>query len=422
MRTFTAFRTALHTALFFSAASLTGVFAECIPLPFAVAAALLLLGLIAVEFDKPGLRLLVLAPAALCLLLTKGLVPAAVAAVPIIYTALMIGLGRFEMERRLVLREMKLCLFAVLVFSAVTFFLGWSLKGIVYRAPEACAYSSLVFLFCAFLFCFIALRTHRAGLIRSNKWQAGNIGLFLLPVAAGGAAGIFTVLFVIPVVKYVFFGISTGFMVSLIAGSQLLTKLFEFGKDITYDEASTPPPEIEPPEWLDATKVHSTKEPYVVTKRVYTGEINYGLIALIIAAVIVCVVVFLLIRRAASVKREYSEDVKREYLPDDRDKLRAGRKRRRRGKSEDRASKVRYVYRRYLFFLRTHGVDPTASDTSGDITERSAKLIAETDEELRELYRRARYDSEEHLTDEDVKRAEAAFERISSDENLIKNH
>ena len=420
MRTFTAFRTALHTAIFFSAASLTGVFAECIPLPFAALAALLILGLIAVELDKPGLRILVLAQSALCLLLTRGLVPAAVAAVPIVYTVLMIGLGRFEMERRLALREIRLCLFAVLLLAAATFFLGWSLKGTVYRAPEACAYSSLVFLFCAFLFGFIALRTHRAGPIRSKKWQAGNILLFLLPVAAGGAAGVFILLFVIPIVKYVFFGVATGFMASLIAGSQILTKLFEFGKNITYDEASTPPPEIEPPEWLDATKVHSTREPYAVTKRVYMGEINYGLIALIIAAIAVCVVVFLLIRRAASVKREYREDVTREYLPDDRDKLRSGRKRRRRGKNEDRASKVRYVYRRYLFFLRMHGIDPARSDTSGEITERSAKLLAETDEELRELYRRARYDSEENLTDEDVKRAEAAFERISADGNLKK--
>ena len=65
-----------------------------------------------------------------------------------------------------------------------------------------------------------------------------------------------------------------------------------------------------------------------------------------------------------------------------------------------------------------HGIIPERSETSGEISEAAAKLIRETDEQLRALYRKARYDSEP-VTDEEVRAAEEAYERIVADENLI---
>ena len=92
-------------------------------------------------------------------------------------------------------------------------------------------------------------------------------------------------------------------------------------------------------------------------------------------------------------------------------------RKRKRGKKReafDSANGVRSVYNEYLLFLKSAGIFPESSDTSGDILERSEKHmggISPEEELLRKIYLKARY-SEETVTAEDVIKAEKCFDAI----------
>ena len=96
---------------------------------------------------------------------------------------------------------------------------------------------------------------------------------------------------------------------------------------------------------------------------------------------------------------------------------RRGRKRRK-TKQQGCAESIRFIYRQYLSFLHLHGIMPERSRTSGEISERANRILLETDEVFRSLYRKARYGSEAEVTEEDVRMAEAAYERLVNDANL----
>ncbi len=148
-------------------------------------------------------------------------------------------------------------------------------------------------------------------------------------------------------------------------------------------------------------------------------KIDFLLIGVILLAAAIVVVLVLLISKARSGKDESHENGVREYGVYEAEKDRSRQRKRRRTKAFSNAEKVRAVYRCYLAFLHTYGIVPAKSATSGEITEDSLQLIIETDEELRALYRKARYGGGE-ITDEEVRQAEEALDRIAANENLKK--
>lgn len=418
MRTFSAFRISLHTALFFSAASLTAVFSGCILLPFAVTLSILVFALIASYSDRPALRFSLMLVPALCLLTADGPIPAAVAAVPVVYALIVTGLGRFMMEIWEFRREFKLMLALMLPLIAATIFLGYTLKEEI-RIPIVCARSSWIFIFSAFVFGVIAQRANRTGSVRSHRWQAGNIGFVLLPIAAAGALS-FLVLYVIyPVFKYVGFGISSG-LIMLIAGlSGAMTELFSSASKIHSENAPTMPPSIDQEQGPDLPLPEPTTEPPFNPSRFRRPDIDWAAVGIVLLILIVIAVIFILVRSARRRQSEYSLEGKREHGVDEADRLRSGRHRKRRERTQTNAEKLRNIYRQYLAFLHMYGIVPKKSETSADISENAASLIIETDEQLRALYRKARYASEE-VTDEEVRLADELYTRLSSDENLRK--
>ena len=416
MRIFAAFRCATHVSLFFAAASAAALFAGSEALPFVILAALLLLALIAVHLEKAALRLAVMLPAALLLLFARGPAQLIAAAVPIAYAVLTAALGRFDMERWKFINEVKLCALFAAASAAAALLTGYVVNN-ESRIPIACARSAWAFLFLAFVLCVTALRAIRTGYVKSRAWQAGNIAFFLLPILAACAFGFVLMYVVWPVVKYAFFGVSSGFILALSGLYNAIAAFYAFGKDLGSQNAvPTMPPSIDVEPGPDLP-VLDLPDPTHVPRPFPKPEIDLLpiLIVLLIAAVIAAAV--LLIRRGRAGKREYADDGLKRFVLGANESLRSGRRRRKRDKSLENADRVRSVYRQYLAFLHMHGVVPEKSETSAEISRDASGLIVEGDGRLRSLYRRARYSGGD-MTEEDVRTAEAEFDRISADGNL----
>ena len=74
---------------------------------------------------------------------------------------------------------------------------------------------------------------------------------------------------------------------------------------------------------------------------------------------------------------------------------------------------MRDLYRQYLGYLRVKGVSFDPSETSEDVSE-EAKEVTGDDAVLREIYRKARYDSGDTVTDEELRQAQAAYQRLTN--------
>ena len=417
MRTFAAFRVSMHAALYLTVASLTCVFVSCPLLPFAVLAAILTGALLATGTDKKGLRVLFMLLPLIGFLPAADLIALAVAAVPAVYAFISIVSGRRHMEVWEYRREMRIILVLMFLLIGAILLFGYSILP-PRRIPPVAARSAWVLLFLAFCFGFIAQRAIRSGNIRSRSWQIGNIAGFLLPIAAAAVFGVFARFVLFPIVKYAGYGISLGLMYGLVGLSNLIMKLYSLATSIAITEPMTDPPLIETAPPSEAGIPEQTAPPEYDFPSLVRGEINWPIVLTVLLILAVIVIIIVLVCKGRTGPREYREEGLREYGLEDADRVSRSRRRKRREKASDNNDRLRSVYRQYLGFLRLHGIIPERSETSGEISEAAAKLIRETDEQLRTLYRKARYDSEP-VTDEEVRAAEEAYERIVADENLI---
>ena len=229
--------------------------------------------------------------------------------------------------------------------------------------------------------------------------------------------GVFARFVLFPIVKYAGYGISLGVMYGLVGLSNLIMKLYSLAASVAITEPMTDPPLVEtaPPSGMDLPEASPTPDQLFELRVPF--EINWPAVLTVLAAVAVIVVIIVLVCKAHTGRTDYREEGLREYGLEETDRVTRSRRRKRREKPRDNNDRLRSVYRQYLSFLHLHGIIPEKSSTTGEISDSAAELIRETDEELRALYRKARYD-DSPVTDEEVRRAEEAFARISADENL----
>lgn len=85
-------------------------------------------------------------------------------------------------------------------------------------------------------------------------------------------------------------------------------------------------------------------------------------------------------------------------------------------KTTDNVEKIRAIYRQYISFVQKRGGELTKGSTSEDILSSSSEIansVSPKEQELRDIYIRARYAKPEEITAEDVARAQTLLEEIS---------
>lgn len=424
MKNAAAFRITIHVCLFFAfTAIIPPLMVENYLCYYAIVGLILLASLFAVYAKSIALRIpIVLIPFAGLLLVPKTPVALIVGALPCIYAAAQMISAKFFFEEWLFRREMKtVCIIigAIFAFFAV-FTLMLNMLSADPREAEAMVkrdirYESVVFLIAALLLVVLALRCIRAGNIKSARWQIGNAGFFVMPLAFAVAAGI---------------------------GLTALTRSIDFKtpieslamrisscstKELEPEPSRTPIPRDQNPiqahSWLFFEEEEydndlTTEKPNKRGVKIAGKELP--LIAIAAAgAVLAAVLITVLIRKG---RRVGSEDL----LADDTERVedeslmtRILKGNRRSKKAFGNAERIREIYRRYITFLKMRGITPSVSTTSEELSERSRALLLDEqpDELLRALYLRARYEGAE-LTDEEVLLAGQAFDRIVEKSNI----
>lgn len=75
--------------------------------------------------------------------------------------------------------------------------------------------------------------------------------------------------------------------------------------------------------------------------------------------------------------------------------------------------KIRKIYQKYLSFIEAYGIFRKKENTSKEILDRAFEVISTgPQDELREIYIKARYDNENDITDEDVLKAKELYKSI----------
>jgi hypothetical protein len=415
LRNAAAFRLVSHICIFYSAAVLFPQFL----LPYntaylIIAAAALFACLAAVYIDLPALRVPVsLVPLGVLLFILKPTAVTAaliVNALPLIYAAVILMLGRFHGEVWVYRKEVQRLALFIAPLLALTIS---SQAGFLNDAEQigALPYAWALYFFFVF-FALLALRTMRSGVIRSAKWQGGTIGVYLLAAAFAAVLG-FLLRFALPVFKFILMllvlpiglilwllGMAMGIFASNCAGH--LGDLY----------ATVPPVTLSPEEQAAVAAQSSKATPPPTNFLDDFGKgfgfpkeaVVIGLILLLAAAVIV-----IAFKHTGKLKKSFVSQTDLAADADAASAKRSAFNRLRRKAPATNAERVRDVYRRYLGFLKRNGIERHPGSTSGDISElASAVLVNETDELLRALYIKARY-SENEITEEDAENAEQAY-------------
>ena len=187
----------------------------------------------------------------------------------------------------------------------------------------------------------------------------------------------------------------------------LFIKLFSLISNLVVQQEPEPTQEIEnvihgyEEEFIDYNDKPSKDNPIVRTNYDYIF-----IIATIIIAVIVITIIVIRIIKAMKKDSIY----KIEFQTIDSESIFVE------SEKTDRRSngyKIRKFYLKYLSLIETYGIFRKKHNTSLDILERASEVItSEKQEELRQLYIKARYSDENSITDEDVDYAKELFKSI----------
>ena len=397
MRSFVAFRLTAQLSVASAALCLFSPFREAWPAFALLLGFALIAALGAAGSSKPAFRLLWGVLPALSLVWPGcGWVVRAALLLLTAYAALFLALGRFALENWRYRRSV-LLLFALALALALI-----SGLGSVQSVPTRCF--SAVGLALALL----ALRALQMGAAPSARWQAGNVGMFMLPLAGGALLG--TALWLASDgLKYLIYGVGSllgglVWVVSLFFGWFL--GLFKGSKDILEETPVEYPLFGEPA----VSASGSAAEPPAAPLRLPEMQIPWGsILALLAAAALILLALWLLRRGRLPAEGEARESGMIEEALVQEPRIR--RSRRRQSGDHSNRWEIRLIYREYLSYLRRCNVRPNLSATTAEISDAAASVLDASDLLLRDIYRRSRY-SDEPITQEDVASAKAALEGI----------
>lgn len=413
MRNAAAFRLVSHICIFYAAAVLFPQFR----LPYntaylIIAAAALCAYIAAVYINLSALRLLVaLVPLGMLLFILEPIAITAaliINALPLIYAAVILFLGRFNGETWGYRREVLYLVFFSAPLLALTLYYQVLL---VYKAEQigALSYAWALYFFFIF-FALLALRTMRSGVFRSAKWQGGTIGVYLLAAAFAAALGVL-LRFSVPVFKFILMLLALPLALFLwLLGSAIGIFASSCAGHLGDLYATVPPTTLSPEEQAAVAANASKVTPPPANFLDDFGKgFGFPKEAVIIGIIVLLAAVVIVIAFKHTGKLKKSAAFQADHGANPASAKRAASKRLRRKAPATNAERVRDVYRRYLGFLKRNGIERHPGSTSGDISELARSvLINETDEFLRVLYIKARY-SENEITEEEAENAEQAY-------------
>lgn len=400
MRSFVPLRLASQLCLYAAAVCLFAPFRADWPmfalLPVLAFAAALAAG----RCRSAGLRLLLGLAPALALPLASGWLSLAGAALAIGYTAAVLTAGRFVQElwqyRRETVALIPICA-VICLFSVLAAFRSPPTRGFA----VACV-----------VLAFLALRALRMRQAASPAWEAGSPVLFVLPLA--GAAALGAALWAsVPLLQYAVRGLGAllaGLLSLWNKGWTWLMRYAEGMSDDFYVEETAVPAE-----WYGEATQAADAGQSGTTFRIPDLHIPWTLLLAVAAGVVLLILLIRFLRRGRRVPAgEAPEEFVYEKLPVEAAPVRS---RRRRRTARTNRGQIRQIYREYLSYLRIHGIPHRASETTADVTDSARPLLIETDEVLRDLYRKARYSSAE-LSPEELQTAKERLSRLTADANL----
>lgn len=179
-------------------------------------------------------------------------------------------------------------------------------------------------------------------------------------------------------------------------------------KEPLYPEEPEP---VEPEEYVPAESLPTVPEDVSVYTQVETVVL---VLLAILAAVAVVYFAWKFYRKVRGIRSEEAGDAEAIEEGEGRP-LGSGRRRRKRRKLSrpSNRERIRAIYRDYLAYIRTCGVEIGRQTTSAEILEAADKLPSSDEaERLRELYIRARYHDAEDMSEAEVEEAEALLTRI----------
>ncbi|MBR5410933.1 MAG: hypothetical protein IK104_09695 [Clostridia bacterium] len=399
MRSFVSFRLAAVMCLASGVLCMFSPFKESWPAFALLIGLTLIAGFGAAGSAKPAIRLVWgLLPAVSLVLAGSGWTVMAALLVLTGYIALFLTLGRFSIEHWRYRGSV------YFIFAVAFLFVVISGLGSVNSMPSTLMSAA------APVLALLALRSLRMGAAPSLKWQAGNVGLFLLPVACGVLVGAVLWLTAPPIVKVLSYAFSA------MLGAIVFIVNFVFsgilwavggGEDL-YEETTT----LDEVASTDVTAEAATEPSHnTVFSPMQKIEVPWEGILILLAVIVVIVLAIWLIRRGRASKK--TEEQEKELAVDDvlLHEPRARRNRRKKSDENSYRAEIRFIYREYLAFLKKRDVRPNLSTTTEEISSAAESVLHESDERLREIYRRCRY-STEPVTKEDVALAKAALEDI----------
>lgn len=406
MRSFAPLRLAAHLCLYAAVVCVFAPFRADWALFALLAAGALAAGLAAVRCRSARVRLLLgLAPAPL-LLLASGWPSLAAGALALVYCAAVLAAGRFILELWQYRREVVVLLLLSVLTVALT--APEDFRVLPWSFAAACAGLSL-----------LALRVLRMRRASTPAWEAGSVGVFLLPLAGGAllGAGIWAA---IPALRYLVKGVGAVFGAAIALWNTIWTWLLRgvdwFGENSAATETTVSTEFTE-----EATQVTVTASPGL-SAEFPELRIPWGILLAVAGGFLLLVLLLLLLRflrRGETPAEERTgEDLVLEASPEAPKRVRT---RRRRRTAKTNRARVRALYQEYLRFLRTNGVQRRPGDTTAEISDASSELLLQSDEQLRSLYRKARYSSEE-ISDEELRLAAETLKRLTAEENLRNPH
>lgn len=356
--------------------------------------------MLAVRIKYGWLRFLIgLAPAAaLFLVPVSGWIGYAVAGGMTAYGAAVLGRGEFCPAPDNYRLEAKVTLSIIGVFVIIAFL---------------CSSGTVTFalLICAALLVLTALQCLMISASMGPGWRLANLGVLVLVLAFGVGVGL---LFrsAVPGFFRVFRSLAYGVFFLLSTVARWILSLFKQRETVPkgFDENAVPELDTASPGG-GQSGVQNSSQPHGTLQM---PQIPWMEILTVLVVLLLVVLAILLLRRRGQfrLRKTQAAQANEKAEPEKR-----SRRRKQRQEPKSNRGRVRFLYSRYLEYLRNHGLRLADSDTTEEISEASSELLLQTDELLRGLYRKARYSSEE-IDDADVRAAEDSFFRLLAQDNL----
>ncbi len=355
-------------------------------------------GLCAGEIEKPLFRFAFsLLPLASLFFAGRGWMAPVALLLLLGYELLFLSLGRFQVELWYYRPAVGVLCIVLLILI---------LSGLGTVTSDSSRYFALAGL----LLSLLALRTLRLGPAPSLGWQAGNAGLFLLPLSGGIATGAVLCLIgsLFQYLVYAVAAVSGAVVAALAFLGDWIMKIFTNFED-PYDTATT---EYTTLEAASEELISEGLSERSISLRQFRVQIPWNSLVTVLSVVAVIALIVFLLRRGARASGKMTQDsglTEDGYFEEGTPRRRGRKKTVRRTYRE----KIRGLYRDYLTLLRHYNIYPKESATTLEISDSAASVLLESDEKLRDLYRRCRY-SDAPVTKEDFLAAEKAFNDIRS--------